>query len=101
MTPDDDNQLTILSAVRAYLAIEFENATISEVEESRTRNVIFHVRGPSGHHRLVVTELYRDRETGLDAAVNDLVEWQVAEMMRQSDGSVVVLETTGARVARE
>lgn len=97
----DNSPLTILSAVRAYLSIEFEKAQITEMEEARTRNVIFHVRDLEGHHRLVVTQLYRDCDEGLDSAVNNLVSWGVADMMRHSEGSVVVLETTGARVARE
>ena len=54
-----------------------------------------------GHRRLVVTQTYRDGDDNLDVAIGNLVRWNVAEMMRQASGSLVVLETTGARVARE
>jgi len=97
----EQNADAILNAVRAYLAVEFEGATITETEEARTRNIILHVRDVLGHRRLVVTQTYRDGDDNLDVAIGNLVRWNVAEMMRQASGSLVVLETTGARVARE
>jgi len=97
----DDNAQAVLALIRAYLSVEFEGAQISAMDEPRTGNVIFHVREPVGNYRLLVTQRYRDGDDGVDAAINNLVRWGVAEMMRQSGGSIIILETTGARLAHE
>jgi hypothetical protein len=92
----DEISSAILSGIDAYLREHFPVALVSRDRQARTRTVTFHVRDSGQHHYLEVTERYLDGDDGgADAAIRRLVDWRVAELLRQAGGSVVTLRTDG------
>jgi hypothetical protein len=95
---DDDVRDQILAGIRRYLCAEFTGSAVHEVRGAHTGTVIFHIEDVTGHHRLEVTEMYLQSDDGPDQPIEQLISWNVADVIRKATAQMVRLTTSGVKV---
>lgn len=88
----------ILTGIRGYLLAEFCGSAVHEVRGAHTGTVIFHIEDVTGHHRLEVTEMYLQGDDGPDRPIQQLMSWNVADVIRRAMAQMVRLTTSGVKV---
>ena len=95
---DDDVRDQVLTGIRLYLRAEFAGSAVHEVRGAHTGTVIFHIDDVTGHHRLEVTEMYLQSDDGPDQPIEQLISWNVADVIRRATAQMVRLTTSGVKV---
>jgi hypothetical protein len=95
---DDDVRDQILTGIRRYLCAEFTGSAVHEVRGAHTGTVIFHIEDVTGHHRLEVTEMYLQSDDGPGQPIEQLISWNVADVIRRATAQMVRLTTSGVKV---
>lgn len=87
----------IIAGIQAYLREHFPETDFLENVEPRTQSVfLFTPRAPS--YRLEVTERFLDGEEGITKPLNWIREWNLARTLREANGRLVTLATTGISI---
>lgn len=88
----------LVEAIRRYLDHHFPGTVINHGYDAHTGNLMFDVYAGDDHSRLEVTERYLGGEQGTDIPIQQLTDWNVAELLLTAKERLVRLDTTGARV---
>jgi hypothetical protein len=87
----------ILTGIQVYLREHFPDTEFLERREARTRSVFLTThRGPS--YRLEITQTFLDGEGGATQPLNRIREWNLARALREANGRLVTLATTGISI---
>jgi hypothetical protein len=87
----------ILTGIQTYLREHFPDTEFLESTEARTQSVFLTThRGPS--YRLEITQTFLDGEGGGTQSLNRIREWNLARALREANGRLVTLATTGISI---